>query len=168
MAYLYKELPTSTLPHGHLKSSNVVLDKNYEPLLADYALAAVMDKDHAQQLMAAYKSPESTQSEGVTRKSDVWSLGILILEVLTGQFPASYLKQGRGPSSDLATWVSSVVREEWKAEVLDKEMGCLERHGEGQMLRLLKIGMCCCEWDVAKRWDLREAVERIQELESDE
>lgn len=158
LAYLYRELPTLSLPHGHLKSSNVLLDSNYQPLVADYALAPVMDKGHAEQLMAAYKSPESTESEGVTRKTDVWSLGILILEVLTGQFPASYLKQGRGPSSDLATWVGSVVGEEWAAEVLDRDMG-------GSAVGLLKIGKRCCEWDVERRWDMREAVERIQELE---
>lgn len=117
--------------------------------------------------MAAYKCPESTQNDGITRKADVWSLGILILELLTGQFPASYLKQGRGPSSDLATWVSSVGREEWTAEVFDKDMNSAKRGG-GQMLRLLKIGMCCCEWDVERRWDLREAVEKIEELKSDE
>lgn len=110
--------------------------------------------------MVAYKSPENDR---VTRKTDVWSLGILILELLTGRFPANYLKQGRGPSADLATWVNSVVREEWTGEVFDKDM-MNARNGEGQMLRLLKIGMSCCEWNVEKRWDLNEAVERIEEL----
>lgn len=165
MAYLYKELPKLPLPHGHLKSSNVLLDKNYEPLLADYALAPLINKDHAQQFMVAYKSPESTQNERLTRKTDIWSLGILILELLTGKFPANYLKRGRGPSADLATWVNSVVREEWTGEVFDKDMNSgRSGSGEGQMLRLLKIGMCCCEWDVERRWDLREAVDRIEEL----
>ncbi|KAK4435668.1 putative LRR receptor-like serine/threonine-protein kinase [Sesamum alatum] len=163
LAYLYKELPTVTLPHGHLKSSNILLDTKYEPLLSDYGLVPVMNKDHAQQFMVAYKSPESTQKDRVTRKTDVWSLGILILELLTGRFPANYLKQGKGPSADLATWVNSVVKEEWTGEVFDKDMNSA-RHGEGQMLRLLKIGMCCCEWNVDMRWDLREAVERILEL----
>ncbi|KAI3468439.1 hypothetical protein Pfo_025102 [Paulownia fortunei] len=167
LAYLYRELPTLTLPHGHLKSSNVLLDSTYEPLLADYALVPVMNKDHAQQFMVAYKSPESTQNDRVTRKTDVWSLGILVLELLTGQFPANYLKQGRGPSADLATWVNSVVREEWTGEVFDKDIN-LARHSEGPMLRLLKIGMCCCEWNVDRRWDLREAVEKIEELDSDD
>ncbi|KAL0324037.1 UNVERIFIED_CONTAM: putative LRR receptor-like serine/threonine-protein kinase [Sesamum calycinum] len=163
LAYLYKELPTVTLPHGHLKSSNILLDSKYEPLLSDYGLVPVMSKDHAQQFMVAYKSPESTQKDRVTRKTDVWSLGILILELLTGRFPANYLKQGKGPSADLATWVNSVVKEEWTGEVFDKDMNP-SRHTEGQMFRLLKIGMCCCEWNVAMRWDLKEAVERIVEL----
>ncbi|XP_051129836.1 probable LRR receptor-like serine/threonine-protein kinase At4g31250 [Andrographis paniculata] len=167
LAYLYKELPTLTLPHGHLKSSNVLLDANYEPILADYALVPVINKDHAHQYMAAYKSPESTQATRLTRKTDVWSLGILILELLTGRFPANYLKKGRGPSSDLDTWVKSVVREEWTGEVFDKDMN-IPRHFEGQMLQLLKIGMCCCEWNVDRRCDLREAVERIEELKERE
>ncbi|KAL3645840.1 hypothetical protein CASFOL_011020 [Castilleja foliolosa] len=167
LAYLYKELPTLTLPHGHLKSSNVLLDSTYEPILADYALAPLINKDHAQEFMVAYKSPESTQNDRVTKKTDVWSLGILILELLTGRFPANYLKRGRGPSSELATWVSSVARAEWTGEVFDKDVN-MSGNGEGQMRRLLKIGMCCCEWDVEKRWDLREAIERIEELKEND
>lgn len=85
LAYLYKELPTLTLPHGHLKSSNVLLDYKFEPLVADYALVPVINKDHAKQFMVAYKSPEYMQNERLTRKTDVWSLGILILELLTGR-----------------------------------------------------------------------------------
>ncbi|CAF1709960.1 unnamed protein product [Brassica oleracea] len=41
----FKELPTLTIPHGHLKSSNVVLDESFEPLLTDYALRPVMNSE---------------------------------------------------------------------------------------------------------------------------
>lgn len=161
--YLYKEFPSLTLPHGHLKSSNVLLDHTFEPLLTDYALVPVVTREHAQQVMVAYKSPEFTQTDRTTRKTDVWSLGILILEMLTGKFPENYLKQGKGGNADLATWVNSVVREEWTGEVFDKDMKG-SKNGEGEMLKLLKIGMCCCEWNVERRWDLSEAVEKIEEL----
>ncbi|MCE3051823.1 hypothetical protein HAX54_050890 [Datura stramonium] len=164
LAYLNKELPTLTLPHGHLKSSNVLLDHRFEPLLADYALVPVINKDHAKQFMVAYKSPEYMQNERLTRKTDVWSLGILILELLTGRFPANYLKQGKGANADLAVWVNSVVREEWTGEVFDKDMNTTKHNCEGEMLKLLKIGMCCCEMDVGRRWDLREALDKIEEL----
>lgn len=167
LAHLYAEFPSLALPHGHLKSSNVLLDSAFEAVVSDYALAPVINRDHAQEFMVAHKSPESMQSDRVTRKTDVWSLGILILEVLTGRFPANYLKSGRGPGADLATWVNSVVREEWTGEVFDKEMG-LGRSCEGQMLRLLKIGMCCCESNVEKRWGMDEAVARIEELKERE
>ncbi|XP_030467774.1 probable LRR receptor-like serine/threonine-protein kinase At4g31250 [Syzygium oleosum] len=163
LEYLYKELPGLSLPHGHLKSSNVLLDRNFTPLLTDYGLVPVINKDHAQQFMVAFKSPEFNHSDCTTRKTDVWSLGILILEIITGKFPANYLKQGKGANADLATWVNSVVREEWTGEVFDKDMRGT-KNGEGEMLKLLKIGMCCCEWNVERRWSLREAMDRIEEL----
>ncbi|XP_058113233.1 pollen receptor-like kinase 4 [Magnolia sinica] len=160
--YLYDALLTLTLPHGHLKSSNVLLSESLEPLLTDYGLEPVMSKGPATQLMVAYKSPEHAQFEQVTRKSDVWSLGILILEILTGKFPSENLQPVKG-SVELAIWINSVGREEWTNEVFDKEMEW-NKSNEGEMLKLLEIGMACCEKEVEKRWDLREAVERIQEL----
>lgn len=164
LGYLHKELSKLTLPHGHLKSSNVLLDNTFEPLLADYGLAQLMNKEHAQHLMVAYKSPEFTQSNRTTRKSDVWSLGILMLELLTGKFPTNYLRQGNGAGADLGSWVNSVVREEWTGEVFDKEMRGRTRNNEGEMLKLLQIALGCCEWNVEKRWDLWKALEKIEEL----
>nr|XP_043629189.1 pollen receptor-like kinase 4 [Erigeron canadensis] len=161
--YLYKQLSHLSIPHGHLKSSNVLLDKAFNPLLADYALVPVVNRHHARDFMVAYKSPEFTYHDRITNKTDVWCLGILILEMLTGKFPANYLKQGKGGSSDLETWVNSVVREEWTGEVFDKDMKGT-RNSEGEMFKLLKIGMSCCEWNIERRWDLKMAVEKIGEL----
>ncbi|XP_042492009.1 pollen receptor-like kinase 4 [Macadamia integrifolia] len=168
MAYLHKELPSLSVPHAHLKSSNVILNESCEPLLTDYGLLPVVNNEHAAQIMVAYKSPEYAEHGGgrVTKKSDVWCLGTLILELLTGKLPMNYLKQGKGNSHqepDLASWVNSVPREEWTGEVFDTEMAGT-RNGEGEMMKLLKIGLSCCEVDVEKRLDLDEAVEKIGEV----
>ncbi|RDX67077.1 putative LRR receptor-like serine/threonine-protein kinase, partial [Mucuna pruriens] len=163
LGHLYSEFPDQDLPHGHLKSSNVVLDHSFEPRLTDYGLAAVVDKSHAQQFMVAYKSPEVSQFERPSEKSDIWCLGILILEVLTGRFPANYLRHGKGASEDLAAWVNSIVREGWSGDVLDKDIPG-RGNGEGEMVKLLRIGMGCCEWALESRWDWREAVAKIEEL----
>ncbi|XP_009130148.1 probable LRR receptor-like serine/threonine-protein kinase At4g31250 [Brassica rapa] len=164
LAYLYRTFPDLNLPHGHLKSSNVLLDHDFEPLLTDYALVPVVNKDQSHQFMVAYKSPEFTQQDRTSRKSDVWSLGILILEILTGKFPANYLRQGKGADDELAAWVESVARTEWNADVFDKEMRA-GKEQEGQMLKLLKIGLRCCDWDVERRMELHEAVDRIEEVD---
>ncbi|KAJ1420110.1 Protein kinase domain [Sesbania bispinosa] len=163
LAYLYKEFPDQNIPHGHLKSSNVLLNHSFEPLLAEYGLAVVMEKRHAHQFMAAYKSPEVSQYEKPSEKSDVWCLGILILEILTGKFPSNYLRHGKEASEELAMWVDSIVREGWSGEVLDKSISG-RRNGEGEMLKLLRIGMGCCEWGLENRWDWKEAVAKIEEL----
>jgi serine/threonine protein kinase len=141
----------------------VLLDHTFRPLLSEYCLVPAVNKEHAQQYMAAYKSPELAQLDRTTKKTDVWCLGILILELLTGRFPANYLRHGRGENEDLATWVNSVVREEWTGEVFDIDMKGI-KDSEEEMLKLLKIGMCCCECNVGRRWELREALEKIEEL----
>lgn len=169
LAYLYREFPDEKLPHGHLKSSNVVLDRSLEPRLTEYGLVAVMEKKHAQQFMAGFKSPEVGKYEdGPSEKSDVWCLGILILEVLTGKFPANYLRHGKGASEDLVAWVESIVREGWSGEVLDKSISSGSGNEEGEMLKLLRVGMGCCEWGVESRWGWREAVAKIEELKGEQ
>ncbi|MQL74839.1 hypothetical protein Taro_007235 [Colocasia esculenta] len=178
LLHLYSELPMLTTPHGHLKSSNVILDESFEPLLSDYALSPVMNPAHASEVMVAYRSPEYEQQGRTTKKSDVWSLGILILEILTGRFPDNYVQRRRGGSNgggsvgggscgggggDLACWVSSMLKEEWTGEVFDGGMGDT-RSGGGEMLKLLQVGLACCEADVGRRWEMAEAVERIEAL----
>ncbi|WRX34840.1 Protein kinase domain - like 10 [Theobroma cacao] len=164
LAYLYKELPSLIAPHGHLKSSNVLLNESFEPLITDYGLIPVINQESAQELMVAYKSPEYVHHGRITKKTDVWGLGILILEILTGKFPANFLQKGKGSEEDLATWVSLVVGEEMSTEeVFDKEMGKASDR-DGEMLKLLKIGLSCCEVDAEKRLDIKDAIQRIEEL----
>ncbi|MCE0480700.1 actin-regulating kinase prk1 [Datura stramonium] len=164
LLYLYNELPSLTAPHGHLKSSNVLLNESYEPLLTDYALLPVVNLEHAQEHMIAYKSPEFKHSGRITRKNDVWTLGILILEIITGKFPSNFLQQGKGSDTDLATWVRSVVNEDLvDVDVFEKDMKGT-KNSEGEMMKLLKIGLGCCDLDMEKRFDMKEAMERIEEV----
>ncbi|KAM7274968.1 hypothetical protein ACFE04_016834 [Oxalis oulophora] len=166
LAYLYKELPSLIAPHGHLKSSNVLLNESYEPFVTDYGLIPVINQESAQDLMVAYKSPEYLQQGRITKKTDVWGLGMLILEILTGKFPANFLQQGnkdQGQDQDLASWVNSMIDQDKTATVFDKDMGCSKKC-EGEMLKLLQIALACCEADVDKRLDIKEAVQRIEEV----
>ncbi|KAK4370138.1 hypothetical protein RND71_009613 [Anisodus tanguticus] len=162
--YLYNELPSLTAPHGHLKSSNVLLTETFEPVLTDYALLPVVNAEHAHEHMISYKAPELKQSGKINRKTDVWSLGMLILEILTGKFPSNLLGKGTQDTDDLAFWVNSILEEDSsEIEVFDKEMK-RTNDCESEMMKLLKIGLSCCEVDVEKRWDIKEAVERIEEV----
>ncbi|CAI9780304.1 unnamed protein product [Fraxinus pennsylvanica] len=165
LLYLYNELPGLVAPHGHLKSSNVLLDRSFNPLLTDYGLVPVVNQDRAQEHMIAYKSPEYKTGR-ITKKTDVWSLGMLILEIMTGRFPSSFLQQGsKGNDTDLVSWVESMVKEANSNvdQVFDKNMGG-KLKSEGEMMKLLQIGLNCCEAEVDKRWDLKEAVERIEQV----
>ncbi|CAF2128239.1 hypothetical protein BRARA_C03777 [Brassica rapa] len=163
LGYLFKELPTLTIPHGHLKSSNVVLDESFEPLLTDYALRPVMNSEQSHNLMIAYKSPEYSLKGQITKKTDVWCLGVLILELLTGRFPENYLRQGYDANMSLVTWVSNMVKEKKTGDVFDKEMTG-KKNCKAEMLSLLKIGLSCCEEDEERRMEMKDAVEKIERL----
>ncbi|XP_039048580.1 pollen receptor-like kinase 2 [Hibiscus syriacus] len=173
--HLYKELPGLVAPHGHLKSSNVLLNESFEPLLMDYSLIPVINQESAQELMVVYKSPEYVKTGRITKKTDLWSLGVLIIEILTGKFPTNFLHKGkRNDDQDLAVWVTSVVGDDHEDYVkkidliLDKDIGEISDGDRRLIVELLKIGLSCCELDMEKRLDLKEAVERIEGLNVDE
>ncbi|CAL1386747.1 unnamed protein product [Linum trigynum] len=166
LAYLHDEIPL-TVPHAHLKSSNVLLDESFEPMLTDYALRPVINSDHAHKLMIAYKSPEYAQHGKTSNKTDVWSLGILMLEILTGKFPENYLTSGYDSGSDLGTWVNNMVKEKRMGEVFEKDMAGTTKDSKSQMIHLLKLALSCCEEDLEIRVDVREAVEKIEQFMDD-
>ncbi|XP_059458959.1 pollen receptor-like kinase 4 [Corylus avellana] len=163
MAYLYEAIPSLITPHGHLKSSNVLLDQSFQPLLTDYALSPVINLDLAQPNMMAYKSPEFAQHGRITKKTDVWSLGILILEILTGRFPENYLTLVHDNDTDLAGWVNTMIKEKRTSGVFDLDMGGA-KNIKSELLKLLKIALSCCEEDVGRRLDIREVVEKLEQL----
>ncbi|KAI3828549.1 hypothetical protein L1987_02650 [Smallanthus sonchifolius] len=167
LGYLYHKFPHLSLPHGHLKSSNVLLDDAFNPFLTDYGFLPIIKKEYAQKLMVAYKSPEFSHHEQTTKKTDVWCLGTLILEIMTGWVP-DYLEQDKGKKpEDMATWVNSIRREEWSQEVFDENM-TWEKNSEIEMIDLLEIGLHCCKPDFERRWNMRKVIEKIQGLKESE
>ncbi|CAI8611764.1 unnamed protein product [Vicia faba] len=163
LSYLYSALPSVIVPHGHLKSSNVLLDESFEPLITDYALSPLINLDHAQQIIMPYKSPEYAQLGRITKKTDVWSFGILILEILTGKFPENYITPKYNSDSDLASWVNMMITEKRTSDIFDIDMGAVG-NSKSELLKLLKIGLSCCEENVERRLDIKEALVQIQDL----
>ncbi|KAL8139199.1 hypothetical protein V2J09_005200 [Rumex salicifolius] len=163
MSYLHSQLHYNSdniPPHGHLKSSNVLLNDSFEPLIMDYGLIPLMNQDQAQQVMLAYKSPEFGAKGNIAKKTDVWCLGILILEILTGKFPTSSLAVGNG-ESNLESWVVEIASSLDKSnEVFDKDMGGIG-NAEKEISKLLKLGISCCQKDLDKRFDMDELVKKI-------
>ncbi|XP_062003455.1 probable inactive receptor kinase At5g67200 [Rosa rugosa] len=89
LAYIHQ---ASTLIHGNLKSSNVLLGADFEACLTDYGLALFADSSASEDPESAgYKAPETRKSSRrATSKSDVYAYGILLLELLTGKHPSQH------------------------------------------------------------------------------
>ncbi|KAL4613836.1 hypothetical protein ACB092_07G009700 [Castanea dentata] len=140
MGFLHNEFSSYELPHGNLKSSNVLLGDDYEPLLSDYGFHPLINTPNAVQSMFAYKAPEFIQYQEVSPKSDVYCLGIVILEILTGKFPSQYLSNGKG-GIDVVQWVLTSMYERREDELIDPEL-LSYTNSRNQIMQLLRIGGC--------------------------
>ncbi|KAK8562735.1 hypothetical protein V6N13_018701 [Hibiscus sabdariffa] len=166
MEYLHLNFNFSTccVPHGNLKLSNVLLHEDDTVLVSDYGLASLVAIPIAAQRLVAYKSPEFQSSKRVSPKSDVWSYGCLLLELLTGRLSAHSAPPGIN-GVDLCSWVHRAVREEWTAEIFDMEIS-VQRNAAPGMLKLLQVAIRCCEKVPEKRPEMTEIVREIDSIKA--
>jgi interleukin-1 receptor-associated kinase 1 len=91
LAYLHEECQQCVL-HRDIKPSNVMLDEKFEPHLGDFGLARLIDHQKVDKttMMAGtlgYMAPEMPYTGKATKETDVYSFGILVLEVVCGRHP---------------------------------------------------------------------------------
>jgi interleukin-1 receptor-associated kinase 1 len=91
LAYLHDECQQCVL-HRDIKPSNVMLDEKFEPHLGDFGLARLIDHQKVDKttMMAGtlgYMAPEMPYTGKATKETDVYSFGILVLEVVCGRHP---------------------------------------------------------------------------------
>ncbi|XP_059311259.1 probable inactive receptor kinase At2g26730 [Lycium ferocissimum] len=152
----------TTVPHGNLKFSNVFLDENDEVRVADYGLTSLIAPPIATQRMVSYRSPEYLAFKKVSKKSDIWSFGCLLLELLTGRISSHSAPPGV-TGADLCSWVHRAVREEWTAEIFDTEIA-VQRSANSGMLRLLQIAIRCCDKSPEKRPEVSELLREVESI----
>ncbi|KAJ4839592.1 hypothetical protein Tsubulata_020234 [Turnera subulata] len=167
LAYLHAELAFADLPHGNLKSSNVLLHPDNEPLLSEFGFSPMTYTTNSMvsQALFAYKSPEVPRY-GLSPKCDVYCLGIIILEIVTGKFPSQYLSTAK-EGTDVVQLVASAMSEGKEQELVDPRI-TNAKNSLGQVTKMLRIGAACVESNPEIRLEMKEALRRIEEITAED
>nr|GME01960.1 probable inactive receptor kinase RLK902 [Ipomoea batatas] len=159
ISYLHSQGPSTS--HGNIKSSNILLTKSYEGRVSDFGLAQLIGPSSTPNRVDGYRAPEVTDPRKVSQKADVYSFGVLLLELLTGKAPTHSLTNEEGV--DLPRWVQSIVREEWSAEVFDLEL-LRYQNVEEDMVQLLQLAVDCTAQYPDQRPSMAEVTSQIEDL----
>ncbi|KAL2330240.1 hypothetical protein Fmac_017821 [Flemingia macrophylla] len=151
LAYLHEGLEPKVV-HRDVKSSNILLDRQWNSKVSDFGLAKLLCSENSYvttRVMGTfgYVAPEYACTGMLTEKSDIYSFGILIMEIITGRSPVDYSRpQGE---VNLIDWLKTMVGNRKAEEVVDPKLP--EMPSSKALKRALLIALRCVDPDATKR-----------------
>ncbi|XP_048323086.2 probably inactive leucine-rich repeat receptor-like protein kinase IMK2 [Ziziphus jujuba] len=150
--------------HGNLTSSNILLDEHTNARIADFGLSRLMTAAANSNVIATagalgYRAPELSKLKKASTKTDVYSLGVIILELLTGKSPGEAMN-----GVDLPQWVASIVKEEWTNEVFDVELMRDASSIGDELLNTLKLALHCVDPSPSARPEVQQVLQQLEEI----
>ncbi|KAM0828327.1 hypothetical protein ACQ4PT_067626 [Festuca glaucescens] len=145
VAYLHEEHEQQVI-HRDIKCSNILLDSQFNPRLGDFGLARLKDPNNSPRSTLAagtvgYLAPEYLQMGRATEKSDVYSYGVVLLEICTRRRPIEREAPGSMNMLNVVDWVWNLHS---KGKLLDAVDSTLDgEYDTEQMMRLLLLGLSC-------------------------
>ncbi|CAH8387287.1 unnamed protein product [Eruca vesicaria subsp. sativa] len=159
LAYLHHDCSPRII-HRDIKSSNILLDGNLEARVSDFGLAKLLEDEesHITTIVAGtfgYLAPEYMQSGRATEKTDVYSFGVLVLEVLSGKLPTdtSFIEKGY----NVVGWLNFLISENRAREIVDRSCQGVETES---LDALISIATKC----VSSSPDERPTMHRVVQL----
>lgn len=154
--------------HLDISSSNVFLDSNLKPLVGEVEISKLLDPSRGTASISAvagsfgYIPPEYAYTMQVTAPGNVYSYGVVLLEILTTRLPVD---EEFGEGIDLVKWVHTApARGETPEQILDARLSTVSFAWRKEMLAALKVALLCTESTPAKRPMMKKVVEMLKEI----
>ncbi|PWA37460.1 protein kinase-like domain, Concanavalin A-like lectin/glucanase domain, Lectin [Artemisia annua] len=159
LVYLHEEWEQCVL-HRDIKSSNVMLDSNFNAKLGDFGLAKLVDHEKGSKTTKlagtmGYIAPECVVTGKANKESDVYSFGCVALEIACGRRSIEYNVQEN--QMRLLEWVWELYGTGTLLQAADSRMGS-DFDGEG-IKRLMIVGLWCVHPDPQHRPSMRQAIQ---------
>nr|XP_043609250.1 leucine-rich repeat receptor-like tyrosine-protein kinase PXC3 isoform X2 [Erigeron canadensis] len=154
--------------HLDISSGNIFLDSHFKPLVGEVEISKLLDPSRGTASISAvagsfgYIPPEYAYTMQVTAPGNVYSFGVVLLEILTTRVPVD---EEFGEGIDLVKWVHGApTRSETPEQILDAKLSTVSFGWRKEMLAALKVALLCTDTTPAKRPKMKKVVEMLQEI----
>lgn len=164
LAYLHEDSQPCVI-HRDFKASNILLENDFHAKVSDFGLAKQAPEGRLNYLSTrvmgtfGYVAPEYAMTGHLIVKSDVYSYGVVLLELLTGRRPVD-MSQSSG-QENLVTWTRPVLRDKDRLqELADPRLG--GQYPKDDFVRVCTIAAACVSPEANQRPTMGEVVQSLK------